>query len=640
MYIVRRSTHNPLIAPNPANPWEARATFNPSPIKVGKMTHVLYRAMGSPDPLQNSVSVSVIGKGVMLDGTHVQNRKPFIVPEEPWERFGCEDPRVTHFEGTYYTFYTALSEYPFRASGIKVAVALSKDLETITERHLVTPFNAKAFTLFPERVNGKIMGILTVHTDEPPASMALVECEEIEDLWNPGFWEAWHSRLDEHRINPLRNAEDFAESGAVPIKTKNGWLFLYSYIQNYFSGNRVFGIEALLLDSKNPRIIVGRTGGPILVPEEIYERYGTVTDVVFPSGALEQKNGRIDLFYGASDTVCARASLNRDDVVATLVPTKRLTLVKRHAKNPILTPDPTHPWESRAIFNAAAIDIDGVVRILYRAMSEDNTSVFGYAESKNGLTISKRLPTPAYIPRAEFEMKKGSPTGNSGCEDPRLSRVGGTIYMTYTAYDGVNSTRVALSTIAVKDFSAERFDRFSMPILITPPGVDDKNTCILPKKIDGEYLVFHRINNQICADYVPDLDFSIERINRCIEIIGPRRGMWDSVKVGITGPPIETDAGWLLIYHGVSSSSTYRFGAVLLDKKNATTVLARTVDPIFEPTEQYEKVGQIPNVVFSCGVVRRDDTLFIYYGGADSVLGVATASVTEILRILQPKNIV
>ncbi len=640
MYIVRRSTHNPLIAPNLDHPFEARATFNPSPVQIGAMTHILYRAIGNPDALQGQAGMSTIGKGIMIDDKHVRDRRPFIAPEEPWEKFGCEDPRVTKFEGRYYIFYTALSEFPFKASGIKVAVAISKDLETIESRHLVTPFNAKAFSLFPKRVNGKIVGMLTAHTDEPPAKIALVECDAIEDLWDEKFWKAWHERIDEYRINPLRESHDHVETGPPPIETKAGWLVMYSYIQYYFGGGkRVFGVEALLLDKKNPLKIIGKTKGPMLVPEEIYERYGVVSDVVFPTGTLLHKNGRLDIFYGAADTVVARASVNINDLLTSLVPKKRLTLVKRYAKNPIIEPVANHPWEEKATFNAGAIDIGGTIRILYRAMSLDNTSVIGYAETTNGRTVTKRLPNPIYQPRADFEIKKGSPNGNSGCEDARLSRIGDTIYMTYTAFDGVNATRIALSTIPVKDFQGGRFDKFSMPILLSPPGIDDKNMCILPKKIGGSYILFHRIGKQICADYLPDLDFSVTRINRCIEIIGPRDGMWDSQKVGITGPPIETEKGWLLIYHGVSKSMTYRFGALLLERSNATTVIARTVDPIFEPTEKYEKEGQVSNVVFSCGVVRRSDTLFIYYGGADTVLGVATASVNEILRILLPKNL-
>src|SRR3989338_7532420 len=165
MYVIRRSQNNPLLTPQTPHPWEALGTFNPSPIKKGSITHVLYRALGRPDALMTPAGISTIGKALSLDGEKFQNRRQFIIPSEAWEKFGCEDPRVTFFEGTHVIFYTALGGQPFGPDNIKVACALSKDLETIDEKHLVTPFNAKAMALFPERINGKITALLTAHTD-------------------------------------------------------------------------------------------------------------------------------------------------------------------------------------------------------------------------------------------------------------------------------------------------------------------------------------------------------------------------------------------------------------------------------------------------------------------------------------------
>src|SRR5665647_572342 len=172
MYVIRRSSHNPLIAPTNDKQWESRGTFNPSPVKVGKLTHLLYRALSRPDPLMSPGGTSTIGKALTIDGTHFQNRRQFITPTEEWDKFGCEDPRATFFEGKYYIFYTALGGLPFGAGNIKVACAISKDFETIEEKHLITPFNAKAMVLFPERIGGKITVMLTAHTDQPPARIA------------------------------------------------------------------------------------------------------------------------------------------------------------------------------------------------------------------------------------------------------------------------------------------------------------------------------------------------------------------------------------------------------------------------------------------------------------------------------------
>jgi len=639
MYVIRRSSHNPLIAPQNEKHWEAQGTFNPTPIRQGNLTHVLYRALGRPDALMTPAGISTIGKALTVDGHHFQNRRQFIVPTEEWDKFGCEDPRATLFEGKYYIFYTALGGMPFGPGNIKVAVAISKDLETIEQKHLITPFNAKAMTLFPERINGKITVMLSVHTDEPPTHIAIAQCDKIEELWDLAFWEKWHASLDEHIINPLRFEHDHVEVGATPIKTKDGWLMFYSYIQNYFGGGeRVFGIEALLLDLEEPRQIVGRTKGPIMVPEEIYEKYGIVPNIVFPSGALLHKDGRVDVYYGAADTVCARASLNLLDLLNAMVPARRVELVVRAKENPILRPVEFHAWEKKAVFNAATIDLDDTVHILYRAMGDDNTSVVGYAASKNGVKITARDEEPAYKPREDFELKKKEGS-NSGCEDPRITRIGNTLYMMYTAYNGVDPVRVALTSISTKDFLAKRWDKWAKPQLTTPDKVNDKDTCLFPEKIGGQYMLLHRIDPQLCADFLDTLDFSKSKLTRCIEVMGPRAGMWDSVKIGIAGPPIKTDKGWLLIYHGVSKTNTYRLGAVLLDLKNPSLVLSRTVDTIFEPLEEYEKKGVVPNAVFSCGMVLRGDTLLIYYGGADTVLGVAKCSLKKLLKILLPDNI-
>jgi predicted GH43/DUF377 family glycosyl hydrolase len=638
MYVIRRSSHNPFIAPANDRQWESRGAFNPSPVRVGKFTYVLYRAQSRPDALLAPGGISTIGKALTIDDRHFQNRQQFIVPSEEWDKYGCEDPRVTFFEGKYYIFYTALGGMPFGPGNIKVACAISKNLESIEEKHLITPFNAKAMTLFPERIGGKITVIVTVHTDEPPAHIAIAQCDRIEQLWDLGFWEKWHAELESHIINPLRFDHDHVEVGSVPIKTKDGWLLFYSYIQNYFGGGeRVFGVEALLLGIKDPGHIVGRTNGPIMVPEEIYEKYGIVPNIVFPSGALLQKNGRVDIYYGGADTVCARASLNLPDLLDAMVPKRRVELAVRAKENPILKPIQAHAWEKKAVFNAAALDIDGTIHLLYRAMGDDNTSVLGYAATKDGVKIIERDEGPAYKPREDFEMKKGG--GNSGCEDPRITRIGNTIYMMYTAYDGVDSTRVAITSISVKDFLAKRWDKWQKPMLTTPDNVNDKDTCLFPEKIKGQYMLLHRIDPQLCADFLDTLDFTKTRLTRCIEVMNPRPGMWDSVKIGIAGAPIKTPKGWLLIYHGVSKTSTYRLGAVLLDLKNPSVVISRSVDTILEPIEAYERVGVVPKAVFSCGVVLRKDTLLVYYGGADTVVCVAKISLKKLLKILLPDNL-
>ncbi len=642
MYVVKRSHHNPILVPDRDSYWEMSATFNMSVIKKGKTFYGVYRAIGASDVLRQPEQISVIGIGKSKDGRHFEERNLFISPEEEWEKYGCEDPRITFFEGKYYIFYTALSKYPFEASGIRVAVGVSKDLKKVDERHPVTTFNAKAMTLFPERINGKVTVILSVNSDMPPAKVAIAQVDKIEKLWDPKFWDEWYKKIDNYTIDLRRSQYDQIEVGATPIKTPHGWFLVYAHIQNYFpggNGDRLFGIEAVLLDFNKPLDVIGRTRGPILVPRESYELLGHVSNVIFPSGAVLEKD-TLYIYYGAADTTACLAHVNITDLVSTMrKETSARWHFKRSLNNPIIVPDKTHAWEAKATFNPAALYLKGKTYILYRALSMDNTSSIGYAVSRDGITIDERDKTPIYVPREEFEMKKIA-GGNSGCEDPRLTKIGKVIYMCYTAFDGIGPPRVAITSITEKNFLQKNW-QWEKPVLVTPAGFDDKDTCIFPEKTNGKYFIAHRVGDEICGDYFKSLNFKMESIRKCIRIIGPRRNKWDSAKVGITAPPIKTKYGWLLLYHGISKShNTYRIGAVLLDLKDPAIMLARTSDPIFEPQEDYEKVGVVNNVVFPCGMVKRparrggEDLLYIYYGGADTVVGVATIELGIVLRAL------
>ncbi|MFM2330592.1 MAG: hypothetical protein RLZZ26_99 [Candidatus Parcubacteria bacterium] len=631
MFVIRRDSNNPLLAPRREHPWEAVATFNPSAIRTEDGVRLYYRALGNPDALQTpNAGLSTIGSAFAEDGTHFHSREQVLAPQESWDQFGCEDPRATVFEGVTYLAYTALGGYPFNKDNIKVAIAVARDGKNFTERHLVTPFNAKAFTLFPERVNGKVAAILAVHTDEPPAEICLVLADKIEDFWSPDFWSAWYHDWQSHKLSLRRSDADHVEVGSAPILTEHGWLVFYSYIANYFSSERVFSVEAALLDRNNPQTLISRTES-VLVPQEFYEQYGVVPNIVFPTSITLGDKGELDIWYGAADTVCAKASVKMHDLMRALDPNRPARTFTRAPQNPILSPR-GDGFESRDVFNPAAIDVDGTAYILYRAMDSANTSTVGMAVSKDGATIDERLDVPIYIPRADFELKKGSPTGNSGCEDPRVVRIDDTLYMTYTAYDGVHSPKGAVSSISVDDFVARKFENWTMPFLLTPDNVDDKDLALLPEKINNNYLLYHRISGRICADLLPSLTNG-KRVSRCIEVMGARKGMWDGEKVGSAAPPIKIGENWLMIYHGVSRHSIYRLGAALLGP-DGTTVLARTADPVFEPLEKYEKEGEIPNVVFSCGAIVRGDNLLLYYGGADRVIGVATASLSHIIDAL------
>jgi predicted GH43/DUF377 family glycosyl hydrolase len=632
----KRSEENPILIPMSETPWEADGAFNGCPVMDRGKIHFVYRAVSAPQKVAGfELPLSTIGYALSNDGIHFKNRHQFIKPEYDWEQFGCEDPRVTKMNGNFYIFYTALSQFPFCASCIKVGVAITRDFKKIKEKHLVTPFNSKAMSLFPEKVAGRYAVVLSVNTDLPPTRIAIAYFDREEQMWSPTYWEGWYTLLDDNIISLERSPKDHIEAGAPPIKTKYGWLLIYSYIQNYFSPPAVFGIEAALLDINNPQKIIARTDKPIIVPQEEYEKYGKVPNIVFPTGALV-KEGILYIYYGAADTTCAVATCKLETFLEDLLETKiRQIRLTRYEGNPILKPDPNLPWQSRAVFNPTALYEFGRVHLAYRAMSQDNTSVIGFASSADGYKFDDKLPEPIYVPREGFEAKL-VPGGNSGCEDPRLTRIGDTIYLLYTAFNGKSEPRIALSYISVNDFVARCWN-WSLPVLISLPNVPDKDAALFPKKIKDKFAVLHRLGVSIWLDFLDDLDFKGNRFLKGTIIMSPKDELPDTEKLGISGPPIETTEGWLLLYHCVSRKTqpmTYYVCAALLDLKDPTQVIARRKVPILQPETTYELYGQVNNVVFPCGAVVIGEELFVYYGGADTVIGVATMKLSELLHSL------
>lgn len=635
MFVVKRSKLNPILAPNQENSWENYAVFNGNPIQIKDKIHMVYRAQCTPERVEgNTFSMSVIGKAESKDGVNFKNREVFISPEHPWERYGCEDPRVTKIDGKYYIFYTAISAFPLNIpEGIKVGLAISRDMKKVSEKHLITPFNAKAMTLFPEKINGKYVALLTVNPDRLPTHLAIAEFSKLEDMWSEAYWKKWYAKLDKH-IFIHGDDVDRIEIGSCPLKTERGWLLVTCRIQNHKSHDRVFAIEALLLDLKDPRKIIGKTRGALVVPEESYELNGTIGNTIFPSGAMI-KNGDLHIYYGATDTTIAMAKVNLEQLLDVMEYPYNEIGFHRIGEGALMKPRKNIPWEEKAIFNPAAIDVDGTARIFYRAMGNDNTSVVGYAESVNATDISYIADKPVYVPREGFE-RKGVPNGNSGCEDPRLVKIGSTIYIYYTAYNGITPPSVAMSSIKESDIKKRKWN-WTKPVLVTADGVDDKDGCLHPEKVNGKYLLYHRVHNYICVDYGSTPAFPERNNFKNIPLIKARKGMWDSVKVGMSVPPIKTSKGWILLYHGVSGRSRYRVGAVLLDLKDPTKVLARTTDPIFEPREAYEIEGQVNYVVFPCGAIVRNSYIYMYYGGGDSVIDVASISLKKLLEVLTTK---
>jgi predicted GH43/DUF377 family glycosyl hydrolase len=517
-------------------------------IKDNKQKHMVYRAMSFPEYVQGvHMSVSSIGYATSTDGIHFNDERQLIKPEHGWEIFGCEDPRVTKLDNKYYIFYTALSAYPFDPSKIKIGLAITRDFKTIESKHPVTNFNSKAMTLFPEKINGKIAAILTVHTDIPPAKIALAWFDTEEQIWSEQYWNEWYASLSFHIIPLLRSVHDHLEVGSSPIKTPKGWLLIYSYIENYFSSDKIFNIEAVLLELNDPSKVIGKTKKTILSPKELYELNGNVPNVIFPSGALLEGDN-LYIYYGGTDTTGCLAIGNIEDLLNELsykeqdnfVPSVMNLGFSRYNQNPIIKPRPEFDWEASATFNPAVIYEDGKFHIIYRAMSLGNTSVWGYASSDDGIHIKERSVEPIYIPRELFEKKLQM--GNSGCEDPRITKLGDRFYVFYTAYDGY-TPRVAFTSILISDF-LNKWWNWERAKVISSPNIPDKNACLLSKKIDDQYIIFHRVGTDIYLDRLDNLSFITEKwlLNK-LPLIEKSDENEIILKVGISAPPLETDYG-------------------------------------------------------------------------------------------------
>lgn len=310
----------------------------------------------------------------------------------------------------------------------------------------------------------------------------------------------------------------------------------------------------------------------------------------------------------------------------------------RYPKNPILKPVSSHEWEDMAVFNPGVTIYNNKFYLLYRAIDEYKKyiSSMGLAISDDGIKF-ERKDTPILFPEMDYEKY--------GIEDLRINPLEGSFYLTYTvlnkpATKGGEPHQVGL--MKTNDFS--NFKRLGV---ITPKEFCSRNAVIFPEKINGKYVMLHRPlylsrtkhpenaslprNASIWISYSENLiDWQDHKL-----LIEPEF-WWEDFKIGGGSPPIKTEKGWLVIYHGVQKldikNYVYRAGIALLDLKDPKRVVYRSKEPILEPMEEYEIRGDTPNVVFPTGLVEKDDWLYLYYGAADTTVCLATARLDEVLE--------
>ena len=330
--------------------------------------------------------------------------------------------------------------------------------------------------------------------------------------------------------------------------------------------------------------------------------------------------------------------------------------VKRHGI--ILRPTKLK-FENKGVFNPACIREGRYVHMFYRAWDKNHRSTIGYCKLDGPLKVVERAKKPVFTSQGGYEYN---------VEDPRIVFLDGTYYITYVAYDGRN-VRIAYTTSKdLKKFEKkgvispeitydraenlfrkcsfrlkERYflfesyfkDRAGKEVVLW-----DKDASLFPKKINGKFAMVHRILPDIQVIYFKNFkDLTLKYWKKylrrlCNFVILESKYWYESRNIGGGGPPIETDKGWLLIYHAVddmNSGKIYRAGAALLDKKNPTKVIGHLKEPLFSPEKGWEKKGNIDNVVFPTGAVIFDERLYIYYGAADKRIAVLSINLNELL---------
>ncbi len=303
----------------------------------------------------------------------------------------------------------------------------------------------------------------------------------------------------------------------------------------------------------------------------------------------------------------------------------------RYEGNPIIRARDI-PFPANSAFNAGATLVNGDTLLLMRVEDRRGISHLTAARSRDGVTDWRIDPGPTLSPSPEEH-----PEEVWGIEDPRVTRIEELDLwaVLYTAYSK-GGPLVSLAT--TRDFKT-----FERKGVVMPP--EDKDAALFPVRFGGRWAMLHRpvtafagVGAHIWISFSPDMKHWGDH-----QVVIPARrgGWWDANRIGLSPPPLRTDRGWLILYHGVritASGCIYRLGLALLDLEQPTKLLARSDEWVFGPEESYEMVGDVDKVVFPCGWVTEGDHVRLYYGGADKCIALATASVSEMLTWLERHN--
>jgi predicted GH43/DUF377 family glycosyl hydrolase len=286
---------------------------------------------------------------------------------------------------------------------------------------------------------------------------------------------------------------------------------------------------------------------------------------------------------------------------------------------PVIAPR-GNAWEAAGTFNPAVVVRGNKIVMLYRAQDKQGTSRLGYAESTDGIHFTRR-DEPILSPAAEYEK-------DGGVEDPRLVQFGDTYYLTYTGY---NKRDAQLCLATSKDLVHWNRIGVIIPAYTGNWNVKwTKSGAIVPEKIEGKYWMYFlgtSADNKDQAGLASSTDLLHWTEATQVPALPVRPGRFDS-RVAEPGPsPIVTPKGIVLIYNGADDKLVYRTGIAIFDRSDPGKLLWRSSEPIFGPEKSWEKVGQVPNVVFVEGMIQQGNRYLFYYGGADANVGVAEAPI-------------
>jgi predicted GH43/DUF377 family glycosyl hydrolase len=297
------------------------------------------------------------------------------------------------------------------------------------------------------------------------------------------------------------------------------------------------------------------------------------------------------------------------------------SLFQRHPANPLLTVQDA-PLPAAAVMNPGVAEYGGEVVLLVRVEDRRGISSIHVARSGNGVDGWRWDAEPLLAPEDPYE--------EWGCEDARVTDMDdGTWMITYTAASRYGAA-VALARTA--DF--RRVERLG--IVMSP---NNKDAVIFPDQVEQQWMMLHRpaAGDQEHVWYASSDD--LVHWSHPGILMAERGGpWWDSNRLGAGAPPIRTDEGWLLIYHGakmVANAPVYRLGLALLDRQNHRRVIARSAEWVFGPEMPYERIGDAANVVYTCGALVRGEDVWMYYGAADCSICLATAKLADLLRAVR-----